>query len=463
MVNRVEMTRRSALAGAAAAALANLPARAGASRPDMVLVMVDDPDFRWTLPNMPGTKRLAAKGVKFENSFTDFSLCTPARASVHTGLSAAHHGVLRDGDPSGWTQLDPLMDNALMAWAKAAGYRVGFFGKMQNGYLEDARVPPGVDVCAVECSSTGPFRYYGPKLKDQDGVVTQYGKDQYFTTLMSQMACDFIAGTPADQPLLLIACPIAPHGASGGGEAPVPEAKYAHTYDDVPMPELPDFNEANVRDKPLGTVGGLPLVDVEAMTFEWRMRRAALRSVDDMNMAIQAQCQASGRWDRTHFAFTGDNGWAQGEHRIRGKLFVYEESNRVPLVWCGPGVPRTGQVRTELVNNLDLTATMCDVMGLTPGRTLDGRSFLGLLKGQSPKWRSSILLSDYYTYAVRTADGWLYAETTTYEHGLEIELYDMAGQVSAKADPYQNLNVAGQPAYAAKQAELRQRLALLRA
>lgn len=466
MVGTSRLTRRNILASAAGAALAGGALRARASvgdgRPDMILVMADDPDFRWTLRHMPHTtKTVARKGVEFANSFTDFSLCSPARASLYTGLSSTHHGILNDV-PSGWTQLDPFMDNSLLTWARDAGYRVGLFGKMQNGYHEDARVPPGVDVCAVECSSTAPFRYYGPKTKDQDGLVKTHHKDVYFTTLLSQLACDFIATTPADQPMLLVVCPLAPHGGGDDG-APTPEDKYLHAYDDVDMPEMPDFNEADVSDKPLGTVGALPLADPEAMVFQWRMRRAALRSVDDMNLAILQQAKASGRAKRTHFIFTGDNGWAQGEHRQRGKVFVYEETNRVPLVWSGPGIPATGQVRTELVNNLDLTATMVDLMGLTPGRVMDGQSLRGLLEGGSPAWREDILLRDAFTLAVRTADGWLYAETTTTAYGEEIELYDMAGALSRVADPYQNRNVAGKAAYAAKQAELKARLELLRA
>lgn len=453
----------AALAGAAFSGAAPMALAATAARPDMILVMTDDPDFRWTLRYMPHTTKLIARrGVEFANSFTDFSLCSPSRASFHTGLSSVHHGIFNDDPVSGWDQLDPLMDNSLMTWAKDAGYRVGFFGKMQNGYQEDSRVLPGVDVCAVECSSTSPFRYYGPKTKDQNGVVTQHKKDVYFTTLISQLACDFIATTPAEQPLLLIVCALAPHGGHGEDGAPTPEEKYLHTYDDVDMPELPDFNEADVSDKPLGTVGALPLVDVEEMVFEWRMRRAALRSVDDMNLAILQQLKASGRAKRAHFAFTGDNGWSQGEHRQRGKIFVYEETNRVPLVWSGPGIPTTGQVRMELINNLDLPATMVDLMGLTPGRTLDGASLRGMLEGGAPDWRQHILLRDRFTWAVRTADGWLYAETTTDEYGEEFELYDLAGSIATTPDPYENRNVAGKAAFAAKQAELKALLDSLR-
>lgn len=453
-------TRRKMLASAAGAALAGAaPAALAAkapTRPDMIVVMTDDPDFRWTVRYMPHTARLVAgRGVDFANSFTDFSLCSPSRASFYTSLSSVHHGIVNDDPITGWDQLDPMLDNSMLTWAKDAGYRVGFFGKMQNGYKEDSRVPPGVDVCAVECSSTSPFRYYGPKTKDQNGVVTQHKKDVYFTTLISQLACDFIASTPADQPMLLIVCALAPHGGHGEDGAPTPETKYLHTYDDVDMPQLPDFNEADVSDKPLGTVGALPLVDVPEMIFEWRMRRAALRSVDDMNLAILQQLKASGRAKRSHFVFTGDNGWSQGEHRQRGKIFVYEETNRVPLVWSGPGIPKTGQVRTELINNLDLPATMIDYMGLTPGRTPDGVSLRPLLEGGSPEWRQHILLRDRFTWAVRTEDGWLYAETTTDEYGLELELYDMAGTIAATADPYQNRNVAGKAPFAAKQSELK--------
>lgn len=61
--------------------------------------------------------------------------------------------------------------------------------------------------------------------------------------------------------------------------------------------------------------------------------------------------------------FTSDNGWMQGEHRIRnGKIVPYEESIRVPLIMRGLGLPAGRHVRT-LVSNVDLVPTILDVAG----------------------------------------------------------------------------------------------------
>ena len=58
-----------------------------------------------------------------------------------------------------------------------------------------------------------------------------------------------------------------------------------------------------------------------------------------------AALRAKGELDNTLFIFTSDNGFFQGEHRVkRSKIKVYEPSVRVPALMRGPGVPRDKRV-----------------------------------------------------------------------------------------------------------------------
>ena len=50
---------------------------------------------------------LAASGATFANSFTNWPLCCPSRATFYTGQYAHNHGVLGNTPPDGgWASFD---------------------------------------------------------------------------------------------------------------------------------------------------------------------------------------------------------------------------------------------------------------------------------------------------------------------------------------------------------------------
>jgi N-acetylglucosamine-6-sulfatase len=142
--------------------------------------------------------------------------------------------------------------------------------------------------------------------------------------------------------------------------------------------------------------------------------------------------------------YTSDNGYVYGDHRLFGKNSVYEPSIRVPLVVRGPGIPGN-ETRNQLVNNLDVAATIQEVSGIKPGLIPDGRSQLPILHDAKAPWRSAILVeggngvsrADKRYAAVRTAT----RKYVRHEDGFE-ELYDPL------ADPYELDNKVKDPRYA---------------
>ena len=74
---------------------------------------------------MPHVRRLvAARGLTYENTFSPYPLCCPARASFLTGQYAHNHRVLGNAAPYGFGGFD---DSATVATS-----------------LQEARVPHGV-------------------------------------------------------------------------------------------------------------------------------------------------------------------------------------------------------------------------------------------------------------------------------------------------------------------------------
>ena len=65
-----------------------------------ILVFMTDDHARWALPAYggkefvtPSLDRLAARGTIFDNAYTPCPVCSPARASMMSGLLPSQHGV----------------------------------------------------------------------------------------------------------------------------------------------------------------------------------------------------------------------------------------------------------------------------------------------------------------------------------------------------------------------------------
>jgi arylsulfatase A-like enzyme len=146
----------------------------------------------------------------------------------------------------------------------------------------------------------------------------------------------------------------------------------------------------------------------------------------------------------TYLIFTSDNGYHMGEHRLGhgsfpgGKNMPYEEDISVPLWIRGPGIP-AGSTLSQLIGNVDIAPTFCEIANVTPGVDVDGRSFLPLVKGSSIPWRNRFLIERGGNKAltgIRSKDKYIFTEFNESPPPGEVlgEYYDMNN------DPYQLVN-----------------------
>ena len=365
-------------------------AGATADQPNIVFVLTDDLDYA-SAQKMPEIGALLREGgVSFENAFVSHPVCCPSRATILTGLYDHNHDVRTNSPPDGGFEKfrdEGLEESTIAARLQEGGYQTAFFGKYLNGYgqTDPTHVPPGWD------------EWYG-KIKEQqlydyalneNGEEVSYGNEteDFATDVLSSKATDFVKrAAPEDQPFFAYVAPTAPHGPA------TPAERHEGAFANEEAPRPPSFDEEDVSDKPPPVRDADPISEEEASDIDdyYRQRLESMLAVDEMVGALVEELEAAGELDNTYIFFTSDNGWFQGEHRIRSaKNRAYEESARVPLFVRGPGVP-PGSAVENLAVNTDFAPTFADLAGME--FPADGRSLAPLLGGEDAPWRSSVLL-----------------------------------------------------------------------
>ncbi|AHY47369.1 Sulfatase [Rubrobacter radiotolerans] len=369
-------------------------------RPNFVLILTDDMTLRDYFAVREIESSLGGRVAFFENSFVTTSLCCPSRASTLLGTYVHNHGIKGHIGPN--TGEDAYSDRGydrrdLPSSLKAAGYETALFGKYLNKYTVKEPKPPGWDewyagdtpARSWKLNENGKVFYYQQERKRDPGY-------RYWEDMLGDKAVSYINGrTPQDAPFFLWLGTHAPHGPE------IYPPRHARRFQDARLPKPPNFNEADVSDKPEWIRSLKPLTSgqVSVMEQRYRDRLRALAAVSDNIARIRAALRKSGELDNTYFIFTSDNGYHLGNHRLGpGKMTGYEEDARVPLAISGPSV--VPGKRSQLVANIDLAPTVAELAGARLATAPDGRSLAPLLTSGSggygtADFRKRLVLENY--------------------------------------------------------------------
>lgn len=427
---------------------------AGAARPNILMIAIDDQnDWIGCMGGHPQVKTpnldaLAARGTLFMNAHCQSPLCNPSRTSIMTGLRPSSTGIY--GLAPGFRDVDSLKNHVTLPQAlRAAGYFTYTCGKVYH----DGSVKPKDH--AAEFDEWGPAPHTkGPQKPVTGGIFAIPAMDWGPWPLRDEDTGDWkianaaiakLQAVPKDRPWF-VACgfrlPHVPCYAPQKWFDMYPDEKLVmpqvnfHDRDD--LPKFAEFLNWRLPEPRLQT-----LIDHK----QWRpLVRAYLASTSFMDSQVGRVINAlkeTGAMDNTIVIVWGDNGWHLGEKLITGKNTLWERSTREPFIWAGPGVAKNAKCNRP-VELLDIFPTLIEMLGLEKRDDLEGHSLVPQLKDASaPREFPAITTHNQNNHGIRT-EQWRYIR---YADGSE-ELYDES------TDPNEWKNLAGDPNYAAKKAEL---------
>lgn len=212
------------------------------------------------------------------------------------------------------------------------------------------------------------------------------------------------------------------------------------------LPRHPfDNGELYIRDELLAPFPRTPDVMREHLADYY----ACITNLDAQIARILDALEEFGYADRTVIVFSSDQGLAVGgQHGLMGKQNLYE-SNKPPLVFFGPGIPRG---RSEaLVYLYDLFPTFCELAGIEIPATVEGQSLVPVMRGQKLKVRDYLFGAYRECQRMVRDDRWKLIKY--HVGGVKYrQLFDL------KTDPDELRNLADDPAAAEHLARLEQLL-----
>ena len=312
------------------------------AKPSVLLIVSEDngPElgcYGDPFARTPNLDRLAEQGVRFANAFVPYSVCSPSRASLFTGLVPHRNGQIglathRFAMYREWPNLVSLLHEA--------GYRTGIMGKIH--------VNP-------ESSFPCDFRF------NEREATTFNGRN---VRRVAEAAAGFFEAT---------------------GEAPF---FLMVNYPDAHFPLL--RQDSGLPAKPIGADEVRPLPWVGADSPRLREFTAdyynCLSRLDTGVGLLLDELEKAGRTENTLVIYLGDH----GAQFSRGKTSVYDAGLRIPLILRWPDRRYAGVVREELVDTTDILPTVLAELGLGAPPELDGRPLQALFTGADVPWREYV-------------------------------------------------------------------------
>ena len=293
-------------------------------RPNVVIIMADDLDSR-QLSCYGGqnirTKnidQLASEGLRFNRIYASHATCVPTRASLFTGLYPNRHGSFQNHKPVYKGM------KSVGHYLTELGYKVGLTGK-------DHSTKP---------KTAFPFdtiEGFQPLCVSSNDAYSLSAAETYMTT--------------GDKPFCLFIMSINPHKPWDQGDPS-------------------EFNAEQLVLPP-------NMVDTKETREQFCKYLAEIRRLDNQVGDVMQSLKKTGQDKNTIFIFLGE----QGPQFPGGKWTCWDYGQKSSMIVRWPGVVKTNKTTDAIVQYEDITPTIIDIAGGKAIDSLDGKSFLPVLRG----------------------------------------------------------------------------------
>jgi arylsulfatase A-like enzyme len=144
-----------------------------------------------------------------------------------------------------------------------------------------------------------------------------------------------------------------------------------------------------------------------------------------------------GLYDSTLIIITGDHGEMLGEHgELSHAYFIYQSAIKVPLIFRLPGQVKPQRIK-DIVGLVDITPTICSLLGIEMPSEIHGRDLSACIKGRQPKVQDRHIFCESLTATKYNGNSLLGVVTNRFKYiqTTEPELYDLV------KDPHEKRNL----------------------
>ena len=437
------------------------------SRKPNIVLFISDQQRADTLPGIsqvdvhsPHLCRLMDRSAVFSHAFCASPLCTPARASILTGLYPHTHGAYANYKLPTTLSL-PEDVKSIADFLKPEGYTSAYVGKWhlptgndRRGFSDFVVRLGHHDVDSVEFDTAAQFskrlgwkiggnypEHTGPGVAGMDGRSTKLPLAFHHSMLTVQQAAHFVRNMQSrDDPFLLVYSCVEPHP-MGRNYYTVP-CPFDRMYrpEDMPLPKTRRDPGAPLILKDRNYGGLFPTDDYTDEQLQELVAGyyGAVSYVDHLLGILLEALISTDQLDDTLLIFTSDHGEMLGDHRMLKKgPIMFEEMIRIPIIIkppkSGDTAASSGSVdkRTisSLASHVDLLPTILSYAGVDIPGHLQGLSLRNAVETGKPQDRDGLAI-EYHSHVwgepllpLRSwrTDRWKYVETIDGDD----ELYDL--------------------------------------
>ena len=345
-------------------------------QPNILILMVDQlsgeffPDGPADFLHAPTLKKLAAEGIRFNNTYCASPLCSPARASFMCGSLPSATQVYDNA--AEFPSSLPTFAHSL----RSLGYTTILSGKMHfvgadqlHGFEERLTT----DIYPADFGWTPDWTkpndrvdwwYHNLGSVTGAGVAVTSNQLEFDDEVAyhAKLKLHQLARLEEPQPFCLTVSFTHPH------DPYVTRQKYWDLYEDADIPDLHlesvPYDDQDAHSKRLYEAVDFKNFDIQAQDIK-NARRAYCANIsylDEKIGEILQTLEESGFSDDTVILFCADHGDMLGERGLWYKMSFFEGSMRVPMMITAPQTYASKSV-TEPVSILDLAPTLIELAG----------------------------------------------------------------------------------------------------